>query len=116
MRNEKCLQKKIEILVIRTDEKGSLKNSKPCTHCLDTLRLFNVKCIYYSNDEGQIVKERLNEVDQDRLSGGQKNLYKFYKRQGIKVSDKLSSTIIQKNDGINSYKYPEKKSPRKFTT
>lgn len=66
--------------MIRTDEKGNLKNSKPCTHCLETLKLFNVKCIYYSDDEGKIVRKKLNELDH-RLSGGQKNLYKFYNNQ-----------------------------------
>jgi len=82
-KHEKCLHKKIEIIVIRTDTKGNLKNSKPCTHCLDTLKLFNVKCIYYSNDYGQIIKERLDNLEQHRLSGGQKNLYKFYRNEGV---------------------------------
>lgn len=44
------------IIVLRIDRNGKLNNSKPCSGCLSVLNQFNVKNIFYSNSEGNIVK------------------------------------------------------------
>jgi len=37
------------------------KISKPCAHCTHILKMFGIKNIYYSNDEGDIIKMDINE-------------------------------------------------------
>ena len=44
------------MIVLRVDRKGKLANSKPCPGCSSVLNQFNVKNIFYSNTEGNIVK------------------------------------------------------------
>jgi len=44
------------IIVLRIDRNGKLNNSKPCLGCRSVLNQFNVKNIFYSNSEGNIVK------------------------------------------------------------
>jgi len=44
------------IIVLRIDRNGKLNNSKPCVGCRSVLNQFNVKNIFYSNSEGNIVK------------------------------------------------------------
>lgn len=50
------------ILVIREDKNGELKNARPCEWCTETLKHFDVKDVYYTNDEGEIVKERVRDL------------------------------------------------------
>lgn len=73
-------KKKLELLVIRTDRLGNLKNSKPCNHCLQILMLFGVKTVYYSTDEGDIVKEIVKNVKHEHYSSRQNNYYKNSKK------------------------------------
>jgi len=63
--------------VIRHDKFGNLKNSKPCNHCLATLRLFGIRNVYYSTDAGSIEKYRLDDIVPDFPSSGQRNYYRF---------------------------------------
>lgn len=57
--------KNIDIVIIRVNKSGSLINSKPCIHCI--LNMYNIpllkgyviKNIYYSNETGIIIKEKL---------------------------------------------------------
>ena len=44
------------MIVLRIDRNGKLNNSKPCLGCRSVLNQFNVKNIFYSNSEGNIVK------------------------------------------------------------
>ena len=71
--------KKLEIMVIRLDKFGNLKNSKPCKHCLEALKMMNIKTIYYSTDAGVIEKERIRDFHTNHYSGGQKRYYKLIK-------------------------------------
>jgi len=72
---------KLEILVIRLDKAGSLKNSKPCSHCLATMKLFGIKTVYYSTDEGTIERHRVCELSTEHFSGGQKRLFRLRKEK-----------------------------------
>jgi deoxycytidylate deaminase len=77
------ISKKLEILVIRLDKQGNLKNSKPCKHCLETLKKFNIKTVYYSTDEGKIEMERIRDCSTDHYSHGQKRYYKIVKNVNL---------------------------------
>lgn len=54
---EKC-----DILVIRISKSGKLGQSRPCYHCLSSLSVCDLKIryIYYSTNEGTIVRERFD--------------------------------------------------------
>lgn len=58
----------IDLLVIRVNKSKNLCNSKPCSKCImfmnTTLKKRNyiVSTIYYSNDNGDIVKTKLNNL------------------------------------------------------
>jgi len=58
----------VDLLVIRTDRHLNLKNSRPCQKCIECmLNLpkygYRIRNVYYSNNEGQIVRTTLNELD-----------------------------------------------------
>ncbi len=54
-----------DILVIRLTKLGKLGNSRPCYHCIKSLQQSNIKIrnVYYSTNQGKIVKEKLSEMD-----------------------------------------------------
>ena len=62
-------KRKIYIVVIRIDKNGNLKNSAPCSKCVEhMLRLngwgsYNLKDIYYSNEDGNIIKTSLKDLE-----------------------------------------------------
>jgi hypothetical protein len=41
------------------------------------MQLYGIKSVYYSNEEGVIVKEKLNEITADHLSISQNKYYKY---------------------------------------
>jgi len=73
----KCLRKKLEMVVIRVNNKGNLANSKPCNNCIYYLRLYGVKNVYYSNDNGVIVKEKINYIENEHCSLGHNRYCKY---------------------------------------
>jgi deoxycytidylate deaminase len=57
----------VSLLVIRS--KGDTFNSsKPCKHCIDYIKRIGIKKIYYSNDEGQIVYEKIGDLHSEHES------------------------------------------------
>jgi len=50
------------MVVIRINGKNELVNSKPCENCIYYLRLYGIKNVYYSNENGEIVKEKITEI------------------------------------------------------
>ncbi len=73
----KCLRRKLEIVVIRVNNSGCLVNSKPCISCLYYLRLYGVRNIYYSDNDGKMIKEKIVEVETKHKSIGYRNLCKY---------------------------------------
>jgi hypothetical protein len=64
----------IELIVIRQSATGScLGNSRPCSACLNMMKLFNIKTVYYSDAEGDIVYEKVSEMYSDHKSSMQRN-------------------------------------------
>ena len=56
---------------------GDLVNSKPCNTCIYYMQLYGIKSVYYSNEDGEIVKEKLNDITADHLSISQNKYYKY---------------------------------------
>jgi len=46
-------------------------NSKPCSHCLETLKDYGIKTVYYSSDK-TMVKEKVNQMETTHISSGNK--------------------------------------------
>jgi hypothetical protein len=51
----------LNLIVVRFSSNGELRSSRPCYHCLKTLRASGIrlKYVYYSND-GEILKEKFS--------------------------------------------------------
>lgn len=60
IRNKEIL-KGSSILVVRVNRSGEFLMAKPCENCLNTIRFFGIKEIFYSNEDGKIVREKLSE-------------------------------------------------------
>ena len=71
------MRKKLEMFVIRVNQMGDLVNSKPCNTCIYYMQLYGIKSVYYSNEEGVIVKEKLTDITADHLSISQNKYYKY---------------------------------------
>jgi hypothetical protein len=41
------------------------------------MQLYGIKSVYYSNEDGAIVKEKLNDITADHLSISQNKYYKY---------------------------------------
>lgn len=67
--NEKKHAKKVDILVIRASKTGKLGMSKPCCHCIHSMtdlaleKGYHITNVYYSTNEGTIVKEKLKNIE-----------------------------------------------------
>lgn len=48
------------MVVIRVSSDGRLLNSRPCSNCLQYMKAFGVKWVYYSSETGDMVKERIS--------------------------------------------------------
>lgn len=61
---------KITIVVIRADKYGTLKNSKPCRKCVEMLKLYGFKNVYYStgDDSAPIVKKSIKTLENSHKS------------------------------------------------
>lgn len=70
----------INILVLRLSKKNKLQSSKPCFSCIEMMKILPIKLgykiqyIYYSNENGEIVKSCLNKLDNE-----EKHYSKYYK-------------------------------------
>ena len=78
----KNLPRQIDILVIRFGQDGSLKESRPCSHCISSLSRskLNIRYIYYSTKQNIIVREKFSSLQ------NHSNLYITY---GIRHGKKI---------------------------
>jgi cytidine deaminase len=78
--NIKKRLKCITLLVIRISKNNKLQNSKPCANCIKTIKTlpqkkgYTIKNIYYSNDNGEIVKSNLAKLENEK-----QHLSRFYR-------------------------------------
>jgi deoxycytidylate deaminase len=88
----KALKNNIElnnctIAVIRFGRDGLLKNSRPCNHCLDTMKFHRIKKIMYSTDDGTIKTERPEYMEHMHISSGWSA---FHNPERLKTSKKIT--------------------------
>ena len=64
VKNYKNLPKEVDLVVIRLSKTGELGESKPCFHCLDTMKKskINIKNVYYSTASKKIIKQSFTEL------------------------------------------------------
>ena len=73
----------INLLVIRFSKNNKLQNSKPCANCIQTMKSlpekkgYKIRNIYYSNDNGEIIKSNFKILEKEELH------YSRYYRQKI---------------------------------
>lgn len=79
--NYRAFQKKLKIIVIRTDKFGNLRDSKPCNHCLENMKLFGIRTVYYSTNEGNVEKYKTEDIESDHHSGRQVSYHRFLKKE-----------------------------------
>lgn len=65
--------KGISIIVIRWNG-AQMKGSKPCKHCCYYMKTLGVKKIMYSNDSGEIIKEKVNSIENTHMCVSRKYL------------------------------------------
>ena len=72
IKRKKHLQN-ISILVIRFSKNNKLQSSKPCANCIEIMKFlpekkgYKIKNIYYSNENGDIVKSSLINLEKENL-------------------------------------------------
>ena len=73
--NKKYLKgvKGMDIIIIRINNYNSckLKISRPCNNCIDTLRKYDIRKVYYSDEYGNIVYENLKNMQKKHTSAGE---------------------------------------------
>ena len=92
------LIKKIELMVIRINSLGILKNARPCQNCLNLINDIGIKKVSYSSGNGnEIITDKVNTMISIYVTIGSKitNLYQKYN---------MNKEILRK--GLNEY-YPE---------
>ncbi len=79
IKNIKKLRKKYRLLVLKFNKQGELVDSKPCSHCRETMIRKGFTDVYYSTNEGIIEKSKLKNLE-TRLSTSQK----LFREKGFK--------------------------------
>lgn len=78
---EKLPKKKVrglDILVIRVNKNLALRNSRPCNQCIDKLLKLGIRKVYYSNEQGQIVSEFVENMEKLHVSSGTRHMLSCY--------------------------------------
>jgi len=81
IKNKKRLEI-INLFVIRLSTKNKIQSSKPCSNCIDAMKIYpmkigyKIKHIYYSDYQGNIVKTTLNDLDVE-----EKHYSKYFRRK-----------------------------------
>ena len=95
------MRKKLEMFVIRVNQMGDLVNSKPCNTCIYYMQLYGIKSVYYSNEDGIIIKENQQSVGKYWIKRlflvafqSKINVNKTFKNIIIKLTAKSISSII----------------------
>lgn len=76
----------INIIVVRMSGKNKLQLSKPCANCIQSMKTlpaklgYRIQHVYYSNDDGSIIKTNLNNLDNE-----EKHYSRFYKQRKITI-------------------------------
>ena len=76
----KCLKqnirKKITIYIVRISSNGKqIMSSMPCVECVNKMKLFNIRSIIYSTDNGNMAKSTLSTYTTSHYSSGYKVIH-----------------------------------------
>ena len=75
--------KKYNILVVRVNSSGKLCNSRPCNNCIQTMREIGIiDTVFYSDKDGNIVSEKLDQMDMIHETYGFANYCKNVNKKG----------------------------------
>ena len=72
----------INMLVIRINKNNKILNSKPCANCIKNIKIlpekkgYKIKNIYYSNDNGEIIKTNIKNLENE-----EQHYSKFYRKK-----------------------------------
>jgi tRNA(Arg) A34 adenosine deaminase TadA len=64
--------KKVTLYVCRIDGKNMLQESAPCAHCMDTIRLLNIKRVVHSANDNSLVKRTPRTYYSEHVTHGHK--------------------------------------------
>lgn len=74
----------VDIIVIRFNKNNKLTSSKPCVHCIHRMLTmpekygYKINNIYYSDENGNIIKTKINElIKDDKL-----HMSKYFRNRG----------------------------------
>ena len=79
LKNHKLFNKNINYIRKKTKKiiiyvtKSNYGNSKPCQHCINTLKYYGIKKLYYTDDKCTIIKDNINTISTDHISEGNLN-------------------------------------------
>lgn len=62
-------RRKLHIIVIRINNNAQLLESKPCSHCVEVMRSYGIRKVTYSNKNGELVTELLNDIKSESSLG-----------------------------------------------
>ena len=97
-----CFTKKIRclnLIVIKVSKTGNISTARPCYHCIKQLEraaFVRIKNIYYSNHEGNIIKETFEQLIKS-VYDGTAIISSGYKMR-MNLSSKLSKDFLSKKD------------------
>ena len=72
--NKKNDKNKLSMMVIRINKKGEIRNSKCCVMCVSQMKAFNIKIVYYTDDDGSIIREKVKYMTNNFISTGLTNI------------------------------------------
>lgn len=77
---------KLYVVRVSGNDPEKLLNSRPCNNCIEYMKLFGVKYVFYSNEMGEITKEKVDTME----SLHESLAFKIY-RNNKKISDSKKS-------------------------
>jgi deoxycytidylate deaminase len=87
--------------VIRVNKNDELVNSKPCKSCIEVMRMFGIKNIYYSTETGELKKEKTIDIESEHMSIAHKNFTKAFELKDMSIIWNYDS-IMERKYTLNS--------------
>ena len=60
---------KFTIVVIRINNNNELRSSNPCAHCVNVMKLFGIRKVIYSTNDGNFISELLDNIQTNNSVG-----------------------------------------------
>ena len=96
--NKRLHSSKLNLIVIRINKNHELKNSRPCSNCLQFMKDVNINKVYYSTGNGsEIVCEKVRNMISHHVSFGNKMTEYIHKNN---TNDKTEANKLYSSDKI----------------